>query len=332
MKEKTRKVLEYADQGLTVPQISELTGVKKKSIYKYLYKYKGCISAKVNDDKDAVLIDLRNKGLTYTKIAKITGRDRSDIGKRCRQLGIAYNPIENHSGRKQEEQFAEELKSKDIGIVYVSGYINNNSNVIVHKTTCGHEFEWNASNLRKHDYINGVQCPVCVEIRKEQEQKEREISKDKRTVEIKGKSRIDKYLRRREETGKCEWCGALFRRAKGFGNVQRIYCSEICFNDMKKEQKKKYRKDERLKKCGRRQWNISLKRLYARDKGICWLCGKPTDMNDFRKDVHGNVICGESYPSIDHVVPVSRGGDHTWDNIRLAHRGCNSKRGAPSVA
>lgn len=165
MKEKTRQVLECADKGMTVPQISEKTGVKKKSIYKYLYKYRGYISAKVNEqisDKDAVLIDLRNKGLTYTEIERITGRNRSDIGKRCKQLGIAYDPSEDHSGRKTEEQFAEELKSKDIGIVYVSGYINNKSNVIVHRTACGHEFEWNASNLRKHDYINGVKCPVCV--------------------------------------------------------------------------------------------------------------------------------------------------------------------------
>jgi 5-methylcytosine-specific restriction endonuclease McrA len=31
----------------------------------------------------------------------------------------------------------------------------------------------------------------------------------------------------------------------------------------------------------------------------------------------------DEYGSIDHVLPVSKGGTHTWNNVRLAHRGCN---------
>ena len=38
----------------------------------------------------------------------------------------------------------------------------------------------------------------------------------------------------------------------------------------------------------------------------------------------GYFIAGNSYPSIDHIIPVSRGGTHTWDNVQLAHRYCNS--------
>lgn len=32
--------------------------------------------------------------------------------------------------------------------------------------------------------------------------------------------------------------------------------------------------------------------------------------------------------SLDHVVPLSKGGPHTYANVVLAHRRCNSKRGA----
>jgi 5-methylcytosine-specific restriction endonuclease McrA len=32
--------------------------------------------------------------------------------------------------------------------------------------------------------------------------------------------------------------------------------------------------------------------------------------------------------SMDHLVPLSKGGDHSWANVALAHRSCNSKRGA----
>lgn len=32
--------------------------------------------------------------------------------------------------------------------------------------------------------------------------------------------------------------------------------------------------------------------------------------------------------SLDHVIPLSKGGSHTYDNVVLAHRRCNSRRGA----
>ncbi len=31
--------------------------------------------------------------------------------------------------------------------------------------------------------------------------------------------------------------------------------------------------------------------------------------------------------SFDHVVPEAAGGGWTWDNLQLAHRGCNVMRG-----
>ena len=64
---------------------------------------------------------------------------------------------------------------------------------------------------------------------------------------------------------------------------------------------------------------ITLKKLYARDKGICQICG---------------LICiypgdpqSQLYPSIDHIIPFNKDllkkGGHTWKNVQLAHRICN---------
>jgi 5-methylcytosine-specific restriction endonuclease McrA len=36
-------------------------------------------------------------------------------------------------------------------------------------------------------------------------------------------------------------------------------------------------------------------------------------------------------PSHDHVVPLTKGGSNTPDNVRLAHRGCNSSKGNRGV-
>lgn len=47
------------------------------------------------------------------------------------------------------------------------------------------------------------------------------------------------------------------------------------------------------------------------------------DSEDYTVD--GDVfIAGNWYPSIDHVIPISKGGRHSWDNVKLAHRLCNS--------
>jgi 5-methylcytosine-specific restriction endonuclease McrA len=64
---------------------------------------------------------------------------------------------------------------------------------------------------------------------------------------------------------------------------------------------------------------ITLKALRARDKDICQICGEPVNDKDI-KDGH----IRKRYPTLDHIIPLSKGGSHTWDNIQLAHIGCNA--------
>ena len=73
--------------------------------------------------------------------------------------------------------------------------------------------------------------------------------------------------------------------------------------------------------------DISLSEVYRIDNGVCWLCGKACDWDDCETTSEGYFIAGNNYPSIDHVVPLSKGGTHTMDNVRLAHRGCNTRKG-----
>lgn len=55
--------------------------------------------------------------------------------------------------------------------------------------------------------------------------------------------------------------------------------------------------------------------LLWRDGNLCWLCGMP-----FSKQ-HGKK------PSLDHVIPKSKGGSNRNENLRLAHSRCNRDRG-----
>lgn len=43
----------------------------------------------------------------------------------------------------------------------------------------------------------------------------------------------------------------------------------------------------------------------------------------FARDDHRCQYCGNHADSIDHVVPRSRGGQHTWENVAAACRPCN---------
>jgi len=43
----------------------------------------------------------------------------------------------------------------------------------------------------------------------------------------------------------------------------------------------------------------------------------------FARDDHRCQYCGDRADSIDHVMPRSRGGQHTWENVAAACRPCN---------
>jgi len=46
----------------------------------------------------------------------------------------------------------------------------------------------------------------------------------------------------------------------------------------------------------------------------------------FARDGHRCQYCGSTAENIDHVVPRSRGGTHTWDNVVAACRRCNTRK------
>lgn len=49
--------------------------------------------------------------------------------------------------------------------------------------------------------------------------------------------------------------------------------------------------------------------VFRRDKGICGICRQPVATN--------------SLWEVDHVRPLSKGGEHSYANVQLSHRRCN---------
>ena len=61
---------------------------------------------------------------------------------------------------------------------------------------------------------------------------------------------------------------------------------------------------------------IDRQAIYARDRWVCQLCLKPVSQR-LRHPHPGSA-------SLDHVIPMSQGGNHSAQNLVLAHLGCNN--------
>lgn len=46
----------------------------------------------------------------------------------------------------------------------------------------------------------------------------------------------------------------------------------------------------------------------------------------FARDGHRCQYCGKAAENLDHVVPRSKGGTHTWENVVAACRPCNNRK------
>ena len=93
----------------------------------------------------------------------------------------------------------------------------------------------------------------------------------------------------------CMLCNKTYRRSKGrhFG---RFFCSDRCRWESRK---------------------VPISVVYKRDDATCHLCWQYVAPED---------------ASRDHVKPRSEGGRMDFDNIKLAHRDCNSRRGSKPVS
>lgn len=105
----------------------------------------------------------------------------------------------------------------------------------------------------------------------------------------------------------CRYCGIkkhFKTRAK-----KRKYCSKRC--------EKRYDKQNRehLRRANGPVDIIGLKTLAKKSNYLCALCGV--------KCVHPTSLNANNEYSMDHIIPLAKGGTHTWDNVQLACRQCN---------
>ena len=275
--------------------------------------------------------ELRRSGQSLKKIAAIVGCAHSYCSQVCRAAGMGGKIIEQ---RLTESQVADYVSRS--GFTYVGGYQSMKKPIEVQCRECGQKFERQAHIFR--DVVNGTwtyanECPLCRQDKQTAERERREAirkAEHERDAQEKAQRKAEQLSRKisdqlikRLATRVCKNCGKEFCIELSDYHSE-IYCSEAC----QKRCHDRIKRDKRIRRMKAREMDpdITLEKLYKRDGGTCYLCGRMCDWAD-GKMIDGQFVAGESYPSIDHVKPISKGGSHTWENVKLACRHCNTVKG-----
>lgn len=92
--------------------------------------------------------------------------------------------------------------------------------------------------------------------------------------------------------------------------------STICSNRCRKEMKRSRRHARRASYHCSTADRISPSRLFERDGWMCQSCG--CDLDPALRGQHV-----PEAPSVDHVIPLARGGTHSWGNVVAVCLACN---------
>ena len=113
--------------------------------------------------------------------------------------------------------------------------------------------------------------------------------------------------------GQCKYC-KVWKSTRAKNKINGLSCSDC--------QKLRTKIRDTRKNHNRRAGGkliMTVESLVKRDGIKCNICTKPVNMSKSGLDPLG--------PTIDHLLPVSKGGTNDSNNLALAHRRCNLSRG-----
>ena len=129
----------------------------------------------------------------------------------------------------------------------------------------------------------------------------------------------------------CVGCGKPIVRWR----LDRVACTRACWAKSnhgrsvvrswsKTSQGKAARSNQKMRRRARRFTDvvdIDFTRIdvFDRDEWICWVCGEKCSDES---------VPASKAATVDLVIPLSQGGEHTFGNVRCAHFACNVGRSA----
>lgn len=300
------------------------------------------------------LLKYYTEGHTVRETAEKFGLSRVQVNNYVKNHKVSNGrsfrdgPSEHNKKQAKEAEARLEAILESKGFLYCGGYTHKAGRVKIACKACGSEFT-NHIDTVQHGVII---CPACERERILARQAEREerlrAESAKRAEERKQLQELERQKAEAEKalalfhllndkTHICTVCGKSFSIADytedcGLKQIQHnpSYCSHAC-------KRKATNKARKMSPSGRtgsyyvraRKYGveyipgITLKKVVARDGLRCAICGGMCDWNDHTWSEYS----GPLHPSIDHIIPMAKGGPHIWENVQVAHVMCNSEKG-----
>jgi 5-methylcytosine-specific restriction endonuclease McrA len=118
----------------------------------------------------------------------------------------------------------------------------------------------------------------------------------------------------------CQHCGKKVGYAFG---APRKFCSQKCKNkivkqrpEVKEANKARRQKRKAIQRGAKAGATFTYKQVFERDGWRCQLCSKVTPERK-RGTISHNA------PEVDHIIPLSKGGEHSLNNAQTLCRACN---------
>ena len=111
----------------------------------------------------------------------------------------------------------------------------------------------------------------------------------------------------------CGWCGDGLEVLSS-STASRLY-HDVC---RVKATRHRNRKKSVKRQGARTVERIDVYEVAERDLGVCHICGDGVDLSLAPSSRMG--------PTLDHVIPISKGGLDSLENVRLAHWICNIRK------
>lgn len=333
------KCKEYIRKGYTASTIAELLGYKNANPIYRVAKKNGLSIKSPSELRKEEFLFLRDFGFTiheiagsdanFDRVSRILREAGAGLGSRaqdfetrvCAECGQAFQALKrsgwkycsaecervsNRRPKPQSDREALRLLEDVQGFEYAGEYTGSDGYIKIRCKTCGETTQRACVSIRHN---KAIRCEHCLKKEREENKKAMERARE---AEAFRKRKVMKYYQ--TPLRECAICGALF-----YPGQRKTYCSDAC---SRKSVNRYY--TERKRKKGRAARTteskyISVESLFRRDGGVCQICGEPCDIT-----AEPNA---DLYPSVDHIIPLAHGGLDRLDNVRLAHRICNSRRG-----